>query len=215
MSQVTKIVNAYRLDDYAVVITLLDLDVQPGDVVNVDNMPAALASFEDNNALVVACPQYRFTGVNNEGFLTYDTSDPIANQVLYQNAGADVVPAGVNPYGQITRNDNCTWIDADDIEDYLGIPLTSAGDAAFLAQCAAAANEFCFRRRQESGYVDEKDTSPSGDVTLGTIMVGAAYFRQRGSYNAIASFEGMGLPPANGITPMVLQLLGVNRPQVA
>ncbi len=62
---------------------------------------------------------------------------------------------------------------------------------------------------------DSLTTSPGGDVTLGTIMIGAAYFRQQGSYTALASFDGMGTPPANGITPMVLQLLGINRPQVA
>ena len=89
-------------------------------------------------------------------------------------------------------------------------------DAAFLTQCAAAANAFAYRRRVEAGYLqDSLTTSPGGDVTLGTIMVGAAYFRQRGSFNSIASFDGMGIAPATGITPMVMQLLGINRPQVA
>lgn len=216
MSQVTKIVQAYRLDNYAVVVTLLEIDVQPGDVVNIDNMPAALSSFEDNNALVVSCPQYRFEGVDDEGFLRYNYDAPIANQVLYQNTGSNtdgIVP--VDPYASITVNDACTWIDDEDIEDYLGIPLVDAGTTAFLVQCAAAANAFAFRRRQEAGWVDEKDTSPSADVTLGTIMIGAAYYRQRSSYNTLASFDGMGAPPATGVTPMIMQLLGVNRPQVA
>ena len=92
----------------------------------------------------------------------------------------------------------------------------SANDTALVTTAAAAANAFAYRRRYEAGYLqDSLTTSPGGDVTLGTIMVGAAYFRQRGSYNNIASFDGMGNPPATGITPMVMQLLGINRPQVA
>ena len=46
-------------------------------------------------------------------------------------------------------------------------------------------------------------------------MVGAAYYRQQGAFNSLASFDQMGIPPANGVTPMIMQLLGVNRPQVA
>jgi hypothetical protein len=102
------------------------------------------------------------------------------------------------------------------IATYIDIPLTSANASTLLTQCAAAANAFAFRRRSEAGYLQDSLTvSPGGDVTLGTIMIGAAYFRQQGSYTALASFDGMGVPPANGITPMVLQLLGINRPQVA
>jgi hypothetical protein len=94
--------------------------------------------------------------------------------------------------------------------------LTSANAATLLTQCAAAANAFAYRRRAEAGYLQDSLTvSPGGDVTLGTVMIGAAYFRQQGSFTSLASFDGMGSPPANGITPMVLQLLGINRPQVA
>jgi hypothetical protein len=52
-------------------------------------------------------------------------------------------------------------------------------------------------------------------VFLGTVMVAAAYFRQRSSYSTIASFEQLGAPPASSVTPMIMQLLGINRPQVA
>jgi hypothetical protein len=85
-----------------------------------------------------------------------------------------------------------------------------------LTQCAAAANAFAYRRRVEAGYLEDSlTTSPGGDVTLGTIMVGAAYFRQQGSFTSLASFDGMGAPPSTGLSPMVMQLLGINRPQVA
>jgi hypothetical protein len=46
-------------------------------------------------------------------------------------------------------------------------------------------------------------------------MIGAAYYRQKGSYSQIATFDGMGAPPSTGVSPMVMQLLGINRPQVA
>jgi hypothetical protein len=118
--------------------------------------------------------------------------------------------------GTLNFTPTCTWITAAQIEDYIGLELTGVDDAAFLVQCAAAANAFAYRRRVEAGYLSESlSTVPSADVSLGTIMVGAAYFRQRGSFNTIASFDGMGIAASNGITPMVLQLLGINRPQVA
>ena len=59
------------------------------------------------------------------------------------------------------------------------------------------------------------DEVPNEAVFLGTLMIGAAYFRQQGSYTALASFDGMGVPPATGVSPMIMQLLGINRPQVA
>ena len=140
----------------------------------------------------------------------------IANQVLFYDAGDDLEFSTAVPTGTLTWTQTCTWITAAQIEDYLGLTLTGVDDATFLTQCAAAANAFAYRRRVEAGYgQDSLTTSPGGDVTLGTIMVGAAYFRQRGSFNTIASFDGMGIAPATGITPMVMQLLGINRPQVA
>jgi hypothetical protein len=102
------------------------------------------------------------------------------------------------------------------IQEYVGLTSVTAEDAALLVTCAAAANAFAYRRRLEAGYLsDSQTTVPSSDVLLGTIMIGAAYFRQRGSFNTIASFDGMGIAPSNGVTPMIMQLLGINRPQVA
>ena len=68
----------------------------------------------------------------------------------------------------------------------------ATGAALLVAQaprascCASAANAFCYRRRQEAGYVDSLTTSPSGDVTLGTIQYGGALYRQRGSIDVFA-----------------------------
>ncbi len=58
-------------------------------------------------------------------------------------------------------------------------------------------------------------TSPSGDVTLGTIMYGGALYRQRGSIDTFASFTEMGTAPTTGLSPLIKQLLGIDRPQVA
>ena len=214
MSEIAYVVRAMRQDDYAVVQLLVNIDAAPEQEVEIAGVGNG---FNDSDAIAVMFPQYRFIGVDGEtGEWLFDYLDPIPNQVMYQNVGPDLNYYAVDPYGTLEWNPVCTWIDDQAIEDYLGIPLTSAGDAAFLVQCAAAANQFAYRRRLEAGYLtDELHTSPGADVTLGTIMIGAAYFRQRGSYNQIASFDGMGVAPPQGLSPMVMQLLGINRPQVA
>ena len=214
MSEIAYVIRAMRQNDYAVLQLLTNIDAtveQEVEIAGVGN------GFNDSGAMAVAFPQYRFIGVDGDtGEWLFDELDPIPNQVMYQNVGDDVSYYAVNPYGTVEWNPQPQWIDADDIEDYLGIPLTSAGDAAFLVQCADAANQFAYRRRLEAGYLtDEQHTVPGADVKLGTIMIGAAYFRQRGSYNQIASFDGMGVAPPQGLSPMVMQLLGINRPQVA
>jgi hypothetical protein len=208
---VFNITSRMRLDDYAVVQTLTNTDITPGQSITI----AGLGDGFDGTFLVLACPQYEYVGVQSDGSLMFDESVPRANQLLVENVGDDFDYL-VDVLGTVTWTQTCTWITNTQIATYLDIPLTSTNAAALLVQCAAAANAFAFRRRVEAGYLqDSLTTSPGGDVTLGTIMIGAAYFRQQGSYTSLASFDGMGTPPANGITPMVLQLLGINRPQVA
>jgi len=56
---------------------------------------------------------------------------------------------------------------------------------------------------------------PSQDVKLGTIMYGGALYRQRGSIDQFASFDQMGTTSVVGLAPIVKQLLGIDRPQVA
>jgi hypothetical protein len=201
-----------RLDDYAVVQTLVETDISPGQSFTL----AGLGHGLNGTHVAYACPQYLYTGTDTEGNLHFDPEVPIPNQVLFYDVGDDLDRSTTNSVGTLTFVQTCTWITAAQIEDYLGLELTGVDDAAFLVQCAGAANAFAYRRRVEAGYLSESlSTVPSADVSLGTIMVGAAYFRQRGSYNSIASFDGMGIAASNGITPMVLQLLGINRPQVA
>jgi hypothetical protein len=208
---VFNITSRMRLDDYAVVQTLTNTDITPGQSITI----AGLGDGFDGTFLVLACPQYEYAGVESDGTLIFDETVPRPNQLLFVDVGADF-EYEAEVLGTVTWTLTCTWINNTQISNYLDIPLTSTNAAALLVQCAAAANAFAYRRRVEAGYLqDSLTTSPGGDVTLGTIMIGAAYFRQQGSYTALASFDGMGVPPANGITPMVLQLLGINRPQVA
>lgn len=214
MTEKAQVWRYYRYDNYAVLQTLESVPVNVGDKVNVTGVGA---TFNGNNKLVVNCPQYKFIGVDTTtGDWLFDYTQPIPNQFMYQSTGDDVNITALTTYGLVVWEPSVTWITAQQIEDYLGIPLTSVGDAAFLEQCASAANRFAYRRRQEAGYLtDVTDEVPNEAVELGTIMIGAAYFRQRGSYNTIASFDGMGTPPATGVSPMIMQLLGINRPQVA
>ena len=211
MTQFT-IIAHQRVDNYAIVQTLTDTPIQPGQTINISQLGHNL----NGSHTVLFCPQYAYLGVDGEtGEWIYDPLVPRENQILFYDEGDDF-NWSVDIDGRLDWSPTCTWIDDQDIEDYLALPLTSAGDAAFLVQCAAAANAFAYRRRWEAGYLEDSlTTSPGGDVTLGTIMIGAAYFRQRGSYNQIASFDGMGVAPPQGLSPMVMQLLGINRPQVA
>ena len=161
---------------------------------------------------VYAMPQFLPINVDTEGLIEYDYSYPLENAVMWAESQTPMELQAIT--GTITFEQLCTWITGPQIATYLGI--TTAGDeTAFLVQCASAANAFCFRRRQESGYIDSLTTSPGGDVTLGTLMMGSAYYRQRGSVDQFASFTDMGTAPVVGLSGIVKQLLGINRPQVA
>jgi hypothetical protein len=100
---------------------------------------------------------------------------------------------------------------------YLGVTITDpSDDYTLLTQATSAGNQFCYRRRQEAGYVDSLTTSPGGDATLGTLMYCAALWRSRGSIESTyATFDQMGSAPQQSLTPVVKQLLGIPRPAAA
>jgi len=199
-----------RLDNYAVVQTLTEPDVAVGQSMTI----AGLGHGLNGTHVIYDLPAYLFLGVDSEGDLIFDVNQPIPNQVLYYDADDDLGRSAAIPQGTLTYTETCTWVTGPQIATYLGI--TTAGDeTAFLVQCAAAANAFCFRRRQESGYTDALTTSPGGDVTLGTLMYGSALYRQRGSVDQFASFTDMASAPVVGLSGLVKQLLGISRPQVA
>jgi hypothetical protein len=157
-------------------------------------------------------PQYEFIGESNEGELIFNGSNPIANQVMYKRTAANV--SLVAATGTLTYNPVCTWVTGPDVADWLAI--TYASDSEFLDQCAAASNQFCWRRRQESGKLsDSLSVAPSQDVALGTIMYAGALYRQRGAIDSFASFSEMGTAPVTGLSPIIKQLLSLGSHSVA
>lgn len=207
------VISRQRLNDYAVVQTLTETPIEVGQSITLAGVDGSI----NGTFTVLACPQYEYIGTNEDtGELRFDSAIPHANQLLVRSVGDDLLWGTQLPTATCTWTLTCTWVTATDIEDYVGIITATAEEASFLTQCAAACNAFAYRRRYEAGYLqDSLTTVPSGDVKLGTIMIGAAYFRQKGAFNTIATFDGMGTPPSTGVTPMVMQLLGINRPQVA
>ena len=199
------------LDNYACISTLEANEIALGESVTVSGLAAPFAG----TFTVLALPQYKFTGVDSTtGELLFDENDPVPNQVLYACTGS-AVEFVVDYSGTVTYTQTCSWITAAQILTWLGIATATADDTTFVTQCASAANNFIYRRRQECGYNDSLTTSPGGDVTLGTIMYGGALYRQRGGISDFASFDGMSAGSTNGLSPLVKQLIGVDRPQVA
>ena len=202
-----------RLNDYAVVQTLGNNDLELG----VSFTLAGLGHGLNGTHTVRALPQYRFEGAEADtGELLYNPQRPEANQILFYDPGDDLEWSAALPTGTLTYNPTCTWITAQNILDWLGIAVATAGDQAFVTQCAAAANAFAYRRRQEAGYSqDSLTTSPSGDVTLGTIQYGGMLYRQRGSISSYAEFDQVAANGITGLSGVIKQLLGIDRPQVA
>ena len=200
----------YLTDNYAVVV--LQTNAEPLEIGQTFTVASVDATF-NGTYVVRALPQYYFTGVDLQGFFLYNLQLPITNQVLYAKTATNVDIVAAT--GTLTASITCTWINAGQIEDWLGIGTATAADTAFLSSCASAANAFCFRRRQENGWIDSPTTVPSNDVSLGVIMYGAALYRQRGSITDFASFDGLGTGNTFGLSPMVKQLLAIDRPQVA
>ena len=201
----------YLTDNYAVIALLTNADpLEVGQSVTIAGVDATF----NGTYTVVGLPQYYFTGVNEEGFFLYDIEAPIANQVLYAKTADNVNIVAAT--GTLTTTPVCTWITAQQIEDWLGIGTATAADTTFLTTCALAANSFAYRRRLEAGYRNESLTTvPNGSVSLGTVMYGGALYRQRGGVTDFATFDGLGTGGTMGLSPMIKQLLGVDRPAVA
>ena len=206
---VYSVTQKYLIDNYAVVQLLTDAEIELGASVVIAGVDATF----NGTYTVRALPQYLYVGIDTEGDLLYDVNIPIANQVLFAKTADDVVRTAAS--GTLTITQTCTWVTAANLEDWIGIGTATAADAAFLTVCAAAASQFCWRRRMEAGYVDSLTTVPSQDVFLGTQMYGGALYRQRGSVDQFASFQNMGVTPVMGLNGMIRQLLGIDRPQVA
>jgi hypothetical protein len=192
--------------------TLTDTEIEVGQSITVATVGAPF----NGTFVVYAMPKYEYIGIDTEGDLLFNSNVSIPNQVLFKCTGTDVDRIATAT-GTITYTQNCTWVTTAELVTYLGVDITNPSDDFTLAsQARNAANDFCYRRRQESGYFDSLTTSPGHDVTLGTLMYAAALWRSRGSVqDTFATFDGMGSAPVSAMTPMIKQLLGIDRPQVA
>ncbi len=157
---------------------------------------------------------HEFIGIDSEGDLLYDFNVPIQNQVLYAKTASDV--SRVAATGTVTYTQTCTWITQQNVLDWLGISVATAGDQAFVTTCAAASNAFCSRRRAEAGYTgDSLTTVPSQDVYLGTVMYAGMLYKSRGTVDVFSSYQDMGQTPVVGMNGQIKQLLGIDRPACA
>jgi hypothetical protein len=204
------VTQKYLVDNYAVVVLLTNAD--PLEVSQSFTLAGVDATF-NGTYNVHALPPFRFIGVDEYGFLEYDFEQPIQNQVLFAKTAANVIISPAT--GTLTTTPTCTWITTDSqVEDWLGIGTATAADQTFITQCRLAANEFCYRRRQEAGYKDSLTTSPNASVTLGTVAYAGFLYRQRGAVTDFAGFDGLAAGGSMGLSPMIKQLLGIDRPAV-
>ena len=203
------VVQKYLVDNFAVLVLATPSELEVGSSITVASVDATF----NGNYTVRDLPTQLFVGTDQNGDLLFDENIILPYQVLYAKTADNIERVAAT--GTVAYTPTCTWIAATDIEDWLGIGTATAGDAAFLTICASASSQFCWRRRQEAGYVDSLTTVPSQDVKLGTIMYGGALYRQRGSLDSLASFGDMGVAPVQGLSPLIKQLLGIDRPAVA
>lgn len=205
------ITHRMRLDDVVVIQTLTETDIAVGQSVTV----SGLGNGMDGTFVVVAVPQFLYTGLSYQGDMTYNTDVIIPNQLAYIDAGDTVDRDSASPFGTLTWSISCTWTTSANVTEFLGIAAATANDTAYIATCVAAANAWAFRKRVEAGYTDAPGTSPSSDVTLGTTLYAAALYRERGSIDSFQTFEAM-TPATTGFNMgRIHQLLGINRSQVA
>ena len=203
------VTHKYLLNDYAVLQLLTPSEIAVGESITVASVDATF----NGTYTVRALPQYLYIGTDDEGDLLYDFNEPIQNQVLYAKTASAVNRVAAT--GTITYTQTCTWITSQNILDWLGITVATAGDQTFTTTCAAAANAFCYRRRQEAGYIDSLTTVPSQDVFLGSVMYGGMLYKSRGTVDVFSSFQDMGQTPVVGMNGQIKQLLGIDRPACA
>jgi hypothetical protein len=203
------VTHKYLLDNYAVLQLLTPSEIAVGESITVASVDATF----NGTYSVRALPQYLYTGTDDQGDLLYDFNVPIQNQVLYAKTASDVDRVAAT--GTVTYTQTCTWITQQNVLDWLGISVATAGDQAFVTTCAAAANIFCYRRRQEASYIDSLTTVPSQDVYLGTVMYAGMLYKSRGTVDVFSSYQDMGQTPVAGMNGQIKQLLGIDRPACA
>ena len=198
-----------RLDNYAILQTFVDTDIQSQDSVVI----AGCGHGFNGTHTVVSTEPYDFIGVSDEGDLLFDYDVIMENQFIYKNTGDNFERSVAD--GTVTFTPTCSWIVSADVTSWLGIEVATANDTAFIAVCVSAANSWAFRKRREAGYTDSLTTAPDGAAKLGTIMYAATQYRSRGAVDGYASFDSMGMGTPTMSLGQIMQLLGCGRPQVA
>ena len=198
-----------RLDNYAILQTFVDTDIQSQDSVVV----AGAGHGFSGTHTVISTEPYEFIGVSDEGDLLFNYDVIMENQFIYVNAGTDFTRSVAT--GTVTFTPTCSWITSADVTSWLGIDVATANDTAFIAVCVSAANSWAFRKRREAGYTDSLTSAPDGAAKLGTIMYAATQYRSRGAVDGYASFDSMGMGTPTMSLGQIMQLLGCGRPQVA
>jgi hypothetical protein len=198
-----------RLDNYAILQTFVDTDIQSQDSVVI----AGCGHGFNGTHTVVSTEPYDFIGVSDEGDLLFDYDVIMENQFIFVSAGDDLERSVAD--GTVTYTPTCSWITSADVTSWLGIEVATANDTAFIAVCVSAANSWSFRKRREAGYTDSLTTAPDGAAKLGTIMYAATQYRSRGAVDGYASFDSMGMGTPTMSLGQIMQLLGCGRPQVA
>jgi hypothetical protein len=198
-----------RLDNYAVLQTFVDTDIQSQDSVVI----AGCGHGFNGTHTVVSTEPYEFIGVSDEGDLLFDYDVIMQNQFIFVSAG-DALERSVAD-GTVTYAPSCSWITSADVTSWLGIDVATANDTAFIAVCVSAANAWAYRKRREAGYTDSLSTAPDGAAKLGTIMYAATQYRARGAVDGYASFDSMGMGTPTMSLGQILGLLGCGRPQIA
>jgi len=203
------------LDNYAVLQTLEPTEIVTGQSITV----ASLGAPFNGTFTVLDIPLYEYIGTDSDtGALLFDANVPREDQVLFACTGSNVEYTVIYT-GTVTYTQSCTWITTAELITYLGVTIDNPSDDYTLAtQARNAGNDFCYRRRQESGYFDSLTTVPGHDAKMGVLMYASALWRSRGSVqDTFAAFDGMngGGGNVNAMTPVIKQLLGIDRPQVA
>jgi hypothetical protein len=162
---------------------------------------------------VLSTQDFEYIGQSDEGDFEFDNDVIRLYQFLFLDDGDDVERSTAT--GTVTFTPSVSWINAADVQSWLGIDVATTNDTAFITVCVNAANNYIFRKRREAGYTDSMTTSPGADVKLGTIMYAATLYRERGSADSFASFDGMATIPIPSTMGRIMALIGCGRPQVA
>jgi hypothetical protein len=198
-----------RLDNYAVLQTFVETDIQVQDSVVVAGADHGFSGTQT----VISTEPHLFIGVSEEGDLVFDYSVIMQNQFIYVNLGSDYERSIAT--GTVTYTPSPSWCTSADVTSWLGIDAATANDTAFIAVCVSAANAWAYRKRREAGYTDSLSTAPDGAAKLGTIMYAATQYRARGAVDGYASFDSMGMGTPTMSLGQILGLLGCGRPQIA